>query len=327
MAAIPETPGQALETRHDGAGAVFGRSGRRRRTRTLGGQAGDGIHQPGDASPRRKSGRRSEEPERGSYLGDLPGPPTGRRPGVAGRHVDATSEGVGVSHPRSRMAEREAPRDHTTSKRIVVHGGRTRSSSETRAAHDEAPRGDDQGQRQQIGNRRRGTEILRDAIPEQPKSESIRQGEVRGQDHGDPSQPSEGREDKRGGEEGKSLRGRSRSGRRVEQEAKKKIQAARQQESLPADNERKGQRRRDEEVRERPQSDPTSCCQESECSTVMHDEEIENSLGTFRTWMKDHLPDGLGLPQLGAHLVLQLRKSPTAISRYLTRMLAEPSSV
>ena len=60
---------------------------------------------------------------------------------------------------------------------------------------------------------------------------------------------------------------------------------------------------------------------------MIDEDEVDKTLGAFRSWMKDHLPDGLGVSQLGAHLVLQLRRSPTAISRFLTRMLAEPSSV
>ena len=60
---------------------------------------------------------------------------------------------------------------------------------------------------------------------------------------------------------------------------------------------------------------------------MIDEEELEKDLNTFRHWMGEHLPDGLGIPQLGAHLVLQLRHSPTGLGRYLTRMLAEPSSV
>ena len=108
---------------------------------------------------------------------------------------------------------------------------------------------------------------------------------------------------------------------------KRRFSSERKQEDRSHPGERKRERRSGEEERKGPQSYTPSCCQESDGSTVIDEDEVDKTLGAFRSWMKDHLPDGLGVSQLGAHLVLQLRRSPTAISRFLTRMLAEPSSV
>ena len=87
---------------------------------------------------------------------------------------------------------------------------------------------------------------------------------------------------------------------------------------------REGERRRKETVEE---PDTSSIDQESECSTVIDEAGLEEGLEGFRKWMKDNVPDGLGVSQLGAHLVLQLKNAPTSLGRFMTRMLAEPSSV
>ena len=94
MAAIPETPGQAPKARDEGAGTLSGRSGRRRRRRTLGRSSGHGVHQPSDVGSGRKPRDRSEESTRGRNPRHLPGPLAGGRPGVPGGHSKALESAV-----------------------------------------------------------------------------------------------------------------------------------------------------------------------------------------------------------------------------------------
>ena len=64
--------------------------------------------------------------------------------------------------------------------------------------------------------------------------------------------------------------------------------------------------------------------QESHCSEV-GDEEVQEALGGFRTWLKENDVSGLSVAQLGAHLVLQIKKSKVNLGRYMERMLASPN--
>ena len=72
------------------------------------------------------------------------------------------------------------------------------------------------------------------------------------------------------------------------------------------------------------ESHPRGGEQESHCSEV-GDEEVQEALSGFRTWLKDNDVSGLSVAQMGAHLVLQIKKSKVNLGRYMERMLASPN--
>lgn len=126
----------------------------------------------------------------------LSGPLADGRFGVPGGHSNAKAEGIGVGSSRPGVAKRETLGDNPPAECFPLHSGGAGSSGEARAPNAETPRGHDKGE--QIGNRRRGAEILRDAISEQPKSDEVGSGEIRREGQPDSTITPEGREDQRG---------------------------------------------------------------------------------------------------------------------------------
>ena len=72
------------------------------------------------------------------------------------------------------------------------------------------------------------------------------------------------------------------------------------------------------------ESHPRGGEQESHCSEV-GDDEVQEALSGFRTWLKDNDVSGLSVAQMGAHLLLQIKKSKVNLGRYMERMLASPN--
>ena len=74
---------------------------------------------------------------------------------------------------------------------------------------------------------------------------------------------------------------------------------------------------------ERAESDTASVGQESHHSELS-DSVIGEAMVELRKWLKENDVENPSVSQMGAHLLVQLKKSDNNMSRYMKRMLAEP---
>ena len=204
---------------------------------------------------------------------------------------------------------------------ITGKGDREGASSKVRVEGRKVERPDGE-EDHQIGSRRRGgtSKPLRDAkgtVTGQPKLGITGSGEIRG----------EGRDNPKGdasssvrGTEG--LRSRQRAKASVEEEAIRKVVILEKEttgEKYYRDFERKPVNRQGE-AEPYPLSDGSFSESEVEVSSA-----VEEVMDSFRSWLRSNQMSGLSIAQVGAHLALQIKESGTKLSRYMDRMLSEPT--
>lgn len=211
---------------------------------------------------------------------------------------------------------------------------RSCSQSRTPSPQTEGRFGEEQGEPQQIGSRRRGAgqQAPRDAIhvPEkQPREGRREEGQFQRRSEGGSEVSGQEperrrRRHRRRRERHREAQEESMEGLEVEEEG----QAERIEE--PAEEER-GRRIRWElksvspkRQRTETRAESSSGCQDG-FDTEIDDDLVENALLDLRSWLTENDVEGLSVAQLGAHLAIQIQKSQVHLAKYLERMLASPN--
>lgn len=331
-----EKPGKTPSQWDGGDVSVPGRSGRGQSKRSeLGPEKGHGLREPDHAGEPSEWRSCSSQSKGGSNPGVGHRPSPGGVPGGSRGPPNATSEGVGDGHAGSKLAGGETPGAHQPSGSIPYEHRREGDGQQDRTEDDQAEERHNEGQSFKVGRRRRRRHkkgSLRDASWEKSQQEPDegRPGAVQGRDEIHPSTAR------------RSERERSRSSPR-----RKAGREERRSRSLPISRRGPGQKEKEkeevspvlekeEEVRGRKQerhdqnissfreeSNPPSISEEGS-ATEVEEANMDEVLLEFRKWLQSNDVGGLTVAQMGAYMVIQLKKSSTGLSKFLLRMITEP---
>ena len=312
--------------------SVPGGSGRRQQgLDELGSATSHGVCESDHAGQPSRRRFRSPKPKGGSDPGVSHRPPVGWFIGSPGRPFNAEAESLREGHAGAKLAVSQTPGAHQSSVRIAHQYRRTGDGKQDRVEDDEAQECNDEGKDRQIGRRRRRRRTkgsLRDACREKSQQEP--------KERRSRSVPARAAGDSGGeGEEGRARRRRrQRSEERIEavdkSPARRVVVEEKEEEgSAVLEKEEEGRRRESERsvksglTRFREESNPPAISEEGSAAEVEADD-VEEVLVRYRKWLQENDVAGLTVAQMGAYMVLQLKKSSTNLGKYLLRMVTEP---